>query len=667
MRARPRAHADRLADVDDLARGVAHHVDAGVVGQVGEVGHAPVRAAHPRRRRRSPWPAGASGARGARASSASRTVSRVRAQPREERAEHARARLRVGQRAVGDLDVDPQRLGQRPQAALAPERVQAARERDRAQLRRVGPAQPRALEGLAQHAAVERRAVGHEHAPAQLRGQLGQLRLGRRRLVDHRLGDAGEALDPARERRAHGQQRLPALVQLAPADEHGAHLGQLAGVARQPVRLGVDDEELRGGDGLIEIHPDRALYASHPTERQRESAWDAAGAGVPSRRTRSGRRQRMTTSATRQGTDRTIAEREAWEAYRESLRDLEGADYEEAERDLVGAPAGDAARAERRRHGQLSGRSPANGAVQSDATNARSRLGFAAGRTSGRVDWRRMQMRRTAAHAPLAVAVVLALGGCGSSSADYKNDPRPPGPIVITGYISDQRVSVSPRSFGAGPISLIVTNQTGTAQRVTLESAGATGSGPGIRQVTAPISPQDTATLKVDVKPGQLLGPRGRRRHPRRAPAGSGPSARARRTTCCNRRPPAAASDTIGACRYGLSRRCCASASCSGPAPSRRRPRQQSPQELFRDVLLKDADTTSGVKRLLRTNAGFVSPTPRLRRPHGRRQVRRGGDGRERRRGGRRGRLRPHRRGLRQRRAARRLPQPVALPAATCA
>jgi len=40
------------------------------------------------------------------------------------------------------------------------------------------------------------------------------------------------------------------------------------------------------------------------------------------------------------------------------------------------------------------------------------------------------------------------------------------------------------------------------AQRVTLESAGATGSGPGIRQITAPINPQDTATLKVDVKPG---------------------------------------------------------------------------------------------------------------------------------------------------------------------
>ena len=111
-------------------------------------------------------------------------------------------------------------------------------------------------------------------------------------------------------------------------------------------------------------------------------------------------------------------------------------------------------------------------------------------------------MRRTAALAPLAVAGALALGGCGSSSADYENEARPPGPIIVTGYIDDQRVSVSPRTFGAGPISLIVTNQTGAAQRVTLESAGATGSGPGIRQVTAPISPQDTATLKVDVKPG---------------------------------------------------------------------------------------------------------------------------------------------------------------------
>jgi hypothetical protein len=40
----------------------------------------------------------------------------------------------------------------------------------------------------------------------------------------------------------------------------------------------------------------------------------------------------MTSSATRQDTDHSIAEREAWDEYRDSLRDLEGQDYEEAER-----------------------------------------------------------------------------------------------------------------------------------------------------------------------------------------------------------------------------------------------------------------------------------------------------------------------------------------------
>jgi hypothetical protein len=113
-----------------------------------------------------------------------------------------------------------------------------------------------------------------------------------------------------------------------------------------------------------------------------------------------------------------------------------------------------------------------------------------------------MEMRRTAATMPLAAAAVVALAGCGTST-DYKNEPRPPSLIVITASIDDQRVSVSPQTFGAGPISLIVTNQTNTAQSVTLESADKAGSGPGLRQETAPISPRDTATLKANVKPGR--------------------------------------------------------------------------------------------------------------------------------------------------------------------
>jgi hypothetical protein len=110
---------------------------------------------------------------------------------------------------------------------------------------------------------------------------------------------------------------------------------------------------------------------------------------------------------------------------------------------------------------------------------------------------------RTGAMAlPSAIAAAIVLAGCGAT-ADSRTDPRPPSPIVLTASISDQRVSVSPRSFGAGPISLIVTNQTKTAQRVTLESVEAAGQGPGLKQETAPISPRDTATLKADVDPGR--------------------------------------------------------------------------------------------------------------------------------------------------------------------
>jgi hypothetical protein len=110
------------------------------------------------------------------------------------------------------------------------------------------------------------------------------------------------------------------------------------------------------------------------------------------------------------------------------------------------------------------------------------------------------RMMRTGAMAtPLAIVV---LAGCGGGG-DYRNDPRPPAAILLTASISDQRVSVSPRRFGAGPISLVVVNQTSAAQRVTLESADRAGSGPGLKQVTAPISPRDTATLKADVQPGR--------------------------------------------------------------------------------------------------------------------------------------------------------------------
>ena len=103
----------------------------------------------------------------------------------------------------------------------------------------------------------------------------------------------------------------------------------------------------------------------------------------------------------------------------------------------------------------------------------------------------------------LAFAIVLAgtVGSCGDED-DYANEPRPPSPIVVSAAVTDKSVSVSPKEFGAGPVNLIVTNQTERAQEITLETDEIGGSAPGIQQSTGPINPGDTASLKADLKQG---------------------------------------------------------------------------------------------------------------------------------------------------------------------
>ena len=106
-------------------------------------------------------------------------------------------------------------------------------------------------------------------------------------------------------------------------------------------------------------------------------------------------------------------------------------------------------------------------------------------------------MRRIAAL--VTGAVVLFAAGCGESES-YSNDPRPPSPILLTASISKNAVSVSPTSFGAGPVSLVITNQTDAAQEITFKTAGGDA---GFSQQTGPINPGDTATLKATVPKGQ--------------------------------------------------------------------------------------------------------------------------------------------------------------------
>lgn len=108
-------------------------------------------------------------------------------------------------------------------------------------------------------------------------------------------------------------------------------------------------------------------------------------------------------------------------------------------------------------------------------------------------------IRSSAGSVATALLGAVVIAGCGEDD-DYANEPRPPAPIVIAASISGQAVSVSPKNFGAGPINLIITNQSDSSQQITLESDDVDRA--GLRQETGPINPSDTATLKADVKPG---------------------------------------------------------------------------------------------------------------------------------------------------------------------
>lgn len=101
-------------------------------------------------------------------------------------------------------------------------------------------------------------------------------------------------------------------------------------------------------------------------------------------------------------------------------------------------------------------------------------------------------------------AVVLA--SCGSTQGKSADAPRPPSPVALSVYINDSHVSVSPKSVGAGPIQFIVANQASRSEALAITDGSHTLAS------TAPINPQGTTQVTVDVKPGTYtvgVGPRG--------------------------------------------------------------------------------------------------------------------------------------------------------------
>jgi hypothetical protein len=107
-------------------------------------------------------------------------------------------------------------------------------------------------------------------------------------------------------------------------------------------------------------------------------------------------------------------------------------------------------------------------------------------------------MRRTI----IGMLAVCALGAasCGGGS-NFANDPRPPVPVNLTVYINNARISLSPRSVGAGPIVFIVTNQADTSESLAVVRKGRTSIADALAD-TGPINPQATAQVTVNFKPG---------------------------------------------------------------------------------------------------------------------------------------------------------------------
>jgi hypothetical protein len=123
------------------------------------------------------------------------------------------------------------------------------------------------------------------------------------------------------------------------------------------------------------------------------------------------------------------------------------------------------------------------------------------------------------------VFAAAAAAGCGSGT-HFANRPRPPSPINLTVYINDQRISVSPVSFGAGPVVLVVTNQASNAE--SLRVVPSAGSAAQPLADTGPISPQATAQVTVNLStPGNYTvatAPNGSTEAAAAAPAGIHPA-----------------------------------------------------------------------------------------------------------------------------------------------
>lgn len=101
--------------------------------------------------------------------------------------------------------------------------------------------------------------------------------------------------------------------------------------------------------------------------------------------------------------------------------------------------------------------------------------------------------------APLAGTL---FSGCGGK--DFENKPRPPVPVQLTGVITHGRVTISPNSVGAGPVTIVVSNQTRDSHTVTLSGPDCKDENNNpVQERVGPVNPLDTAALQKTLAEGE--------------------------------------------------------------------------------------------------------------------------------------------------------------------
>lgn len=104
-----------------------------------------------------------------------------------------------------------------------------------------------------------------------------------------------------------------------------------------------------------------------------------------------------------------------------------------------------------------------------------------------------------------AIGVAVLVGGCGSSG-DYANDPRPPRPLNVTVSVSDKRIDITPHEIGAGPVTVLISNQSGRSRDVSLTAPeGSDSACVQADTASGPINPMGTARLSVNLVEGDCL------------------------------------------------------------------------------------------------------------------------------------------------------------------